>query len=41
MSMSTIGVSRYKKKDGDSEYDVRKGVPAKVLWYFPIIPRLK
>ena len=33
------GVSRYKKKDGDSEYDVRKGVPTKVLWHFPIIQR--
>ena len=35
------GVSRYQKKDGDSEYDVKKGVPAKVSWYFPIIIRLK
>ncbi|XP_052728168.1 uncharacterized protein LOC128195186 [Vigna angularis] len=35
------GLSRYKQKDGDFEDDVRKGVPAKVLWYLPIIPRFK
>ncbi|XP_014522516.1 uncharacterized protein LOC106779013 [Vigna radiata var. radiata] len=35
------GLSRYKQKDGDFEDDVRMGVPAKVLWYLPIIPRFK
>ncbi|CAJ2679429.1 unnamed protein product [Trifolium pratense] len=36
-------VSRYKKKDGDSSDDVvtKKGSPAKVVWYLPIIPRFK
>ncbi|CAJ2651882.1 unnamed protein product [Trifolium pratense] len=35
--------SRYKKKDGDSSDDVvtKKGSPAKVVWYLPIIPRFK
>ncbi|XP_027364391.1 uncharacterized protein LOC113871494 [Abrus precatorius] len=36
------GLSRYKKKQDDSDYDVStKGPPAKVLWYLPIVPRLK
>ena len=36
------GVSRYKKKDGDSnDEDMTKGPPAKVLWYLPVVPRLK
>jgi len=36
------GVSRYKVKDDDEdEDDFKKGPPAKVLWYLPIIPRLK
>jgi len=35
-------VSQYKMKDNDSEKDyVRKGHPAKVLWYLPIIPQFK
>jgi len=33
------GVSRYKVKDNDSdEDDMKKGPPAKLLWYLPIIP---
>jgi len=36
------GVSRYKVKDNDGdEEDMKKGPPAKVLWYLPIIPRLR
>nr|KYP76305.1 hypothetical protein KK1_020539 [Cajanus cajan] len=36
------GLSRYKKKQDDSDYDVStKGPPAKVLWYLSIVPRLK
>jgi len=36
------GVSRYKVKDDDEdEDDFKKGPSAKVLWYLPIIPRLK
>jgi len=36
------GLSRYKVKDDDREEDdMKKGPPAKVLWYLPIIPRLK
>jgi len=37
------GVSRYKRKDkktGDCK-NGKKGPPAKVVWYFPIIPRFK
>jgi len=35
-------VSRYKVKDNDGDdNDMRKGPPAKVLWYVPIIPRLR
>ena len=35
--------SRYKKKDGESIDDevVKKGPPAKVVWYLPIISRFK
>ena len=34
------GASRYQiKKDSLTKF--RKGVPKKVLWYFPPIPRLK
>nr|KYP41853.1 hypothetical protein KK1_036778 [Cajanus cajan] len=36
------GLSRYRKKQDDSDYDVStKGPPAKVLWYLPIVLRLK
>ena len=37
------GVSRYKVKDniGSNEDDMKNGPPAKVLWYLPIIPRLR
>ncbi|KAK1417966.1 hypothetical protein QVD17_27102 [Tagetes erecta] len=38
------GESRYKRKKENDEYDddvTKNGPPAKVLWYFPIIPRLK
>jgi len=36
------GLLRYKVKDDDGdEDDMKKGPPAKVLWYLPIIPRLK
>ena len=36
------GVSRYRVNDDDEdEDDMKKGPPAKVLWYLPIIPRLK
>ena len=38
------GVSRYKVKDDDkcnSDKSTKKGPPAKVLWYFPIIQRFK
>ncbi|XP_076886208.1 uncharacterized protein LOC143536000 [Bidens hawaiensis] len=38
------GASRYKRKNetGEVDDDVKKnGPPAKMLWYFPIIPRLK
>jgi len=36
------GVKRYKVKhsDGDDD-DMKKGPPAKVLWYLPIKPRLR
>jgi len=36
------GVSRYKVKDNDDDDDddMKKGPPAKVLWYLPIIPQL-
>ncbi|KAH9781219.1 hypothetical protein KPL71_008375 [Citrus sinensis] len=36
----TCGESRWKKKDA-SVAAYRKGVPAKVLWYFPPIPRFR
>ena len=38
------GVSRYKVKDDDecsSDESTKKGPPAKVLWYLPIITRFK
>ena len=42
------GVSRYKVKDDnddddddDDEDNMKKGPPAKALWYLPIIPRFK
>jgi len=35
------GVSRYKIKDDGDEDHMKKGLPAKVLWYLPIIPQLK
>jgi len=34
-------VLRYNVKDDGDEYDMKKGPPAKVLWYLPIIPQLK
>ncbi|XP_076918763.1 uncharacterized protein LOC143579300 [Bidens hawaiensis] len=40
----TCGESRYKRKKENDEYDddvAKNKPPAKVLWYFPIIPRLK
>ncbi|XP_023757788.1 uncharacterized protein LOC111906261 [Lactuca sativa] len=39
----TCGKSRYKQKNHMEEDDnvKRNAAPAKVLWYFPIIPRLK
>ncbi|XP_052134047.1 uncharacterized protein LOC127752685 [Oryza glaberrima] len=33
--------SRYKCGDGDDEGGNKKRVPVKVVWYFPIIPRLE
>ena len=36
----SCGLSRWKKKDGSVD-QYRKGVSAKLLWYFPIIPRFK
>ncbi|KAJ4718934.1 Transposon protein, putative, CACTA, En/Spm sub-class [Melia azedarach] len=36
----SCGISRWKTKSGFKNC-VRKGVPAKVLWYFPPIPRFK
>ena len=36
------GVSKYKVKDNDADEDhMKKGPPVKVLWYLPIIPRLR
>jgi len=36
------GVSRYKVKDNDGDDDdMKRGPPVKVLWYLPIIPRLR
>ncbi|GJZ93180.1 uncharacterized protein Tco_0665245 [Tanacetum coccineum] len=38
----TCETSRYKKEPAEIDDDVTKnGPPAKLLWYFPIIPRLK
>jgi len=34
-------ISRYKIKDDGDEDHMKKGPPAKVLWYLPIIPQLK
>ncbi|XP_027922654.1 uncharacterized protein LOC114180542 [Vigna unguiculata] len=34
------GVSRYKQKHSEFESD-SKGLPAKFLWYLPVVPRLK
>ncbi|XP_038695451.1 uncharacterized protein LOC119992730 [Tripterygium wilfordii] len=36
----TCGLSRWKKKDGRVD-QYRNGVPMKVLWYFPPIPRFR
>ena len=39
---ATCGTSRYKKEPNEIVDDVTKnGPPTKLLWYFPIIPRLK
>ncbi|XP_021991056.2 uncharacterized protein LOC118486217 [Helianthus annuus] len=38
------GESRYKRKSKTGEYDndvTKNGPPAKLIWYFPILPRLK
>jgi Zn ribbon nucleic-acid-binding protein len=35
------GVSRYRRRNDGSDEDKRHGAPRKVIWYFPIIPRLK
>ncbi|KAK9049567.1 hypothetical protein SSX86_031464 [Deinandra increscens subsp. villosa] len=38
------GASRYKRKNESDDFDddvTKNGPPAKMLWYFPIIPRLK
>jgi len=35
------GVSRYKRRNDRGDEDKRHGAPWKVVWYFPIIPRLK
>ena len=38
------GISLYKVKDDDEcggDESTKKGPPAKVLWYLPIIPRFK
>jgi len=35
------GVSRYKRRNDGGDEDKRHGAPWKVVWYFPIIPRLK
>ena len=33
--------SQYKRKTQSDDSEVKKGIPAKVVWYLPIIPRLK
>jgi hypothetical protein len=33
--------SRYKRKSESDAGEVNKGIPAKVVWYLPVIPRLK
>ena len=37
------GISRYKQRtdEGDGDEEMRRRVPRKVAWYFPIISRLK
>ncbi|XP_031106689.1 uncharacterized protein LOC116011274 [Ipomoea triloba] len=35
------GTSRYKRKNVDDVGEGKKGPPAKVLWYLPVIPRFK
>ncbi|XP_031108741.1 uncharacterized protein LOC116013235 [Ipomoea triloba] len=35
------GASRYKRKGYDDACEKKKGAPAKVLWYLPVIPRFK
>ncbi|XP_052621656.1 uncharacterized protein LOC128127253 [Lactuca sativa] len=42
-SCITCGTSRYKRKNPTEENNIMRmsGPPAKVLWYLPIIPRLK
>ncbi|XP_031095106.1 uncharacterized protein LOC115999392 [Ipomoea triloba] len=35
------GASRYKQKGYDDACEKKKGAPAKVLWYLPVIPRFK
>ncbi|XP_031127661.1 uncharacterized protein LOC116029760 [Ipomoea triloba] len=35
------GASRYKRKGYDDACEKKKGVPVKVLWYLPVIPRFK
>jgi hypothetical protein len=35
------GVSRYKRRNDGGDEDKRHGAPRKVVWYFPIVPRLK
>jgi len=42
--MPRCGASRYKVKDDEecsSDENSKKGPPAMVLWYLPIIPRFK
>ncbi|XP_031131782.1 uncharacterized protein LOC116033164 [Ipomoea triloba] len=38
---SKCGASRYKRKGYDDACEKKKGAPAKVLWYLPVIPRFK
>ncbi|XP_047153067.1 uncharacterized protein LOC124824653 [Vigna umbellata] len=37
----TCGSSRFKKKLGGNNDEHNEGPPAKVMWYLPIVPRLK
>ena len=42
ISVLDAGFQDTKKKDNDGDDDdMKKGPPAKVLWYLPIIPRLR